>query len=146
MPRPTGAPGARGDQRGDARQARLRVTHGRRRIAVDAAGLLIAADHQNGRDVEPCCRHQVAGRGLVAAGQADHPIEQRGFHLAKDGTWAALLRDSVGEPVELYQADLASGKLVWDERMRQLYGVGSGEFEGTYAAWSNHHKPQNAHK
>ena len=54
------------------------------RLAVDLAGLLVAADHEDRRDVEPRGGHQVARRGLVAAGQADHPVEQRRLDLHLD--------------------------------------------------------------
>src|SRR5690606_24825754 len=54
------------------------------RLAVDLAGLLVAADYQDRRNVEPGRRHQVARGSLVAAGEADHAVEQRGFDLHLD--------------------------------------------------------------
>src|SRR5690606_24103491 len=54
------------------------------RLAVDLARRLVAADDEQGGNVEAGGGHQVARRGLVAARQADHAVEQGGFHLYFD--------------------------------------------------------------
>src|SRR6516162_4757069 len=50
---------------------------------VAAAGL-VAAGHDDRGDVQPGRGHQLAGRGLVAGGQADHPVQQCALHLHLD--------------------------------------------------------------
>ena len=58
---------------------------------------LIAADHQDGRNVEARRRHQMAGHGLVAGGEADHAVELRAFDLHLDvvGDQVAARQDVV---------------------------------------------------
>jgi hypothetical protein len=48
--------------------------------AAELAARLVAADDEDGRDVEAPRRHQMRGRRLVARGQADHPVELRALH------------------------------------------------------------------
>src|SRR5262249_57099142 len=48
------------------------------------AALLIAADDDDGRDIEPPRRHQLAWRCLVAGRKTKHAVEQRAFDLDLD--------------------------------------------------------------
>ena len=50
---------------------------------VGAAGLVAAGDDDR-RDVQPGGGHELAGRGLVAGGQADHAVQLRALHLHLD--------------------------------------------------------------
>jgi len=47
------------------------------RLTPAAAGRLVAAREDEGRNVEPCRGHQVTGQRLVARGEADHPVQVR---------------------------------------------------------------------
>ena len=45
------------------------------RFVMQPSACLIAADHQNARDIEPRCRHQMRGCRLVAARQTHHAVK-----------------------------------------------------------------------
>lgn len=42
----------------------------------------------------------------------------------------------------IWDYDISSGKLLWDERSRELHGVQSSEFEGTFDDWSRNVHPE----
>jgi hypothetical protein len=48
-------------------------------LALVFAARLVAAGHEDRRNVQARRRHQLAGHGLVARGQADHAVELRAF-------------------------------------------------------------------
>src|SRR5579875_807004 len=59
-------------------------------LAVPLAALLITADHDDGRNVQPTRGHQLTGSRLVARCETNHPVEQGAFDLHFD-----VVRDEV---------------------------------------------------
>ena len=81
---------------------------------------LVAADDEQGRDVEAGRRHQVAGHGLVAGGEADHAVELGALDLHLD-----VVHDQVAARQDVGAA--AAGA------MNKVAGGGGAHLEGQAA-------------
>jgi hypothetical protein len=53
-------------------------------LALVGPACLVATGDDDRRDVQPGGSHQLPRRGLVAGGEADHPVQLRALHLHLD--------------------------------------------------------------
>lgn len=79
-------------------------------------------------------------QALALAKDMTRQIRDDETRLSESNKRFELAADSAG--IGVWDYDIATGTLVWDERMYRLYQVAPGEFEGAYAAWSSRLHPE----
>jgi PAS domain S-box-containing protein len=78
---------------------------------------------------------RTGGRAVRLVGRAVNITERKQIELRAESLAERLQLASSAAQIGIWDLDLGSQQMIWDERMHQLYGAASGEFEGSFAAW-----------
>ena len=76
------------------------------------------------------------GRVVRLVGRAVNITERKTIELRAQSLSERLQLASTAAQIGIWDLDLTSQHLMWDERMHQLYGIPLGRFDGNFASWS----------
>ena len=75
------------------------------------------------------------GRAVRLVGRAVNITERKQIELRAESLAERLQLASSAAQIGIWDLDLGSQQMIWDERMHQLFGVERGQFEGSFTAW-----------